>query len=133
MSRPCCWPRQGERRHLGPVMAYPPGRVVLVRYDGDPTWHERLVLAHVDQSEFVICTPDFDLYLEQLDLRNDMLTGLRQYGPGGQLPAGVPAILMYGMAPMTLQEVHDLLVEGRTLSQAEGRGWWAYCPSSSMG
>jgi hypothetical protein len=47
--------------HLGPQLAgaQAPGNFVLVKYDipGDPTWHSRLLLAHVTDGEWIILTP----------------------------------------------------------------------------
>ena len=57
-----------------------PGNRVFVHYDtpGDPTWHERLLCGYVDGSEWVVATPDFDSFVEDLDpVSNHDITGVR--------------------------------------------------------
>lgn len=100
-------------------MSYPVGRIVLVRYDGFQEWHERMILMHVETSFYLIVTPDYDFFVEQLDLRNGDIDGLRQYGPGEVLPTGVAGNRIYAFAPLTAREIWDLLVEGRQLGLAE--------------
>ena len=45
-------------------------RQVLLLYDvgGPDLWHERLVLFHVVQEEYVVATPDLDVFVEDLSL-----------------------------------------------------------------
>ena len=99
-------------------MAIATGKVVLVRYDQE-VWHESLVTWHVDLAEHVVCTPDFDFYVERLDLGNQDLTGIRYYGPGGTLPVGVAAADVYGFQAFTEREVYEVVVEGQRLATAE--------------
>jgi hypothetical protein len=106
-------------------MSLSPFRVVLVRYD-DALFHERLLCGQVAGSEWVICTPDFDFYVEQLDLQNVDLSGIRFYGSVGGLPVGIAAGGVYCFPPATVREIWDLVDEGRQLAiqerQARGIG-----------
>ena len=54
-------------------------RQVLVRYDvaGPELWHERLVVAHIQNDDYVVVTPDQDVHYEELSLFNDDLIGIR--------------------------------------------------------
>ena len=64
----------------------PAGTRVLVCYDQDPArrlWHERLLCAHVRDSEWVVATPDRDLYLEDLE---EGIEDLVLLGARGGLP-----------------------------------------------
>ena len=51
------------------AMAFTPrlGDRIWKKYRAYPTWHERLVCAKVVDQDFVIVTPDFDVYIEQMD------------------------------------------------------------------
>lgn len=86
--------------HLGPQLAgaQAPGNFVLVKYDipGDPTWHSRLLLAHVTDGEWIILTPQGDIYAEDLSPDNLDIYGWRAFDPN----VGVP----YGIDP---NHVHD--------------------------
>ena len=44
-----------------------PGDRVFVKYDGDPHWHERIVVWPVGGGTFAILTPDDDVYCESLN------------------------------------------------------------------
>ena len=51
--------------------------------------HERIVAGHVEQDEYMIITPDHDIYVEQLSGRNRDLASFHMVGPDGMLPAAV--------------------------------------------
>ena len=70
------------------MAALVPGSRAYVHYVGD-MWHEQLILAWIDVAEYVICTPDGDIYIEQLDANNVDLEGLRFCPEGGGLPYGL--------------------------------------------
>ena len=76
-------------------MALAPGQVVLVQYD-EALFHQRLVCGLVDQNEWVVCSPDMEFFVEQLDLQNADLAAIRFYPPGGGSPPGVGAGQVYG-------------------------------------
>ena len=71
---------------------------VLVKYDiaGDPTWHSRLLLARVTNGEWIILTPQGDIYAEDLSPDNMDIYDWRAFDPN----VGVP----YGIDP---RHVHD--------------------------
>ena len=100
-------------------MSYEPGRVALLDYGGDGIWHERLILAHVEGDEFYVCSPDFDLFIEELSRRNQDLEGLRVVPRGGGLPPGLVRDAIYGFAGLTDDARRDLLAEGRDLARTE--------------
>ena len=54
-------------------------RQVLVMYDvpGPDLWHERLVLFHVHQDDYIVGTPDSEVHYEELSLTNSDLKGIR--------------------------------------------------------
>ena len=72
-------------------------RQVLVQYDvpGPVLWHERLVMFHVDREEYIVATPDSDVFVEDLSLLNDDLRGIRVKPNAGVLPPGIPAGQVY--------------------------------------
>ena len=125
-------------------MAINIGDVCYMDYgEAPPCVHTRVVLAEVDAAshEFIILTPDFDIYCEQLDPSNADLTAFYNVGPGGALPAGVPPASIYGFAPMQAQDMARYMAAGRREAQSErlrrglvapalpacsGRWWWAH-------
>ena len=54
-------------------------RQVILQYDvpGPDLWHERLVLAHICDEDYVVCTPDREVHYEQLPLLNEDLKLIR--------------------------------------------------------
>ncbi len=103
-------------------MAISIGDVCYMDYGEIPACvHTRVVLAEVDAAsqEFIILTPDFDIYCEQLDAANPDLTAFYNVGPGGALPAGVPPASIYGFAPMQAQELARHMAAGRREAQSE--------------
>lgn len=81
-------------------MALQVGNIVFLDYGERPrTVHARLILAEVIQAthEFMILTPDFDVYTEILDQSNPDLSGFYLSGPGGGMLVGVPPRAMLGL------------------------------------
>ena len=63
-----------------------PFRTVLVAYEGEELWHERLLLKRTGKTSWLILTPDEDMYEEDLaDYVDWKLTGPRR-----GLPYGIP-------------------------------------------
>ena len=82
--------------------------------------HCRLILDVVDApgSEFIIGTPDFDVYSEVLDPGvNGDITRVWQGRANGALPAGLRGDRVYGFAPMTMQQLTRLMDQGRAEGQ----------------
>lgn len=71
------------------------GTMTYVAYVGEDVFHERLVVGWVESSEYVILTPDFDLYIEQLDAGNGELSGLRVGDTLGTVPLGLAGADIY--------------------------------------
>jgi hypothetical protein len=97
-----------------------PGRRVFIAYAGyEDLYHERLVLAHVNLTNYVIATPDFDVYTEQLDISNMDLASLRLDTLVDGLPVGVNLSQTYRFA--ALQALHEALLiwEGTVIAVRE--------------
>lgn len=100
--------------------ALPDGSYVYLLYGGAALWHERIVLAWVTGSTYVVLSPDADLFLEKVDVSNDDLDGLRIGAPGGGLPYGLRGQSIYAFAPRPSgADLAGLLDEGRRLAKAE--------------
>eukprot|EP00974_Lingulodinium_polyedra_P117254 11162515-Lingulodinium_polyedra.AAC.1 len=74
-----------------------PGTRAYVQYDGFPLWHERLVAAWVDQADYVVVTPDLDIFVETLGLHSPDLQGFRVPVPGAL--QGIPGGSCTGSRP----------------------------------
>lgn len=105
-------------------MAVNVGDVVFLDYgEAPPCVHSRLVLAEVDSAthEWVILTPDMDVYTEQLHVSNADLAAYHPAPPGGGLPPGVPAGHIYGFAPMSAAAYARHMAAGRAEAARERR------------
>lgn len=73
------------------------GRYVLVEYDvgGAVVLHERWAVEHVAGDDYIIITPDEDVYCEELSILNQDLRSIRVRPAPGVLPAGVVAAQVY--------------------------------------
>jgi len=40
------------------------GNIAYVRYDGHEIWHERLICGYIQGDEYLVVTPDFDVFVE---------------------------------------------------------------------
>lgn len=84
---------------------YPPGTLIFVNYGERPQCiHSRLVLSHVHEDDYIVLTPDGDLYSETMSPQNPDFTGFFPSLPGGGIPAGVRAANVYSFAPMSAAE-----------------------------
>lgn len=76
--------------------------------------HCRLILDHVDGSEYVIATPDMDVYAEVLDAgANDDINHFWAGPATGALPPGVRGGSVYGFAPLSAGQLARLMHLGR--------------------
>lgn len=97
-----------------------PGHLVLVCYgEVPPVWHVRLLLAAVQNTEWVILTPDYDRYIERLDHLNTDFTGFEYLGANGQPPAHVPVGQICGFQDMSPQFLAQQMQAGRVEANAE--------------
>ena len=71
---------------------------VYVCYDGEELFHERLILSWVESGEYVVLTPDSDVFIEQVDAGNADLTGIRIGGALGTVPHGLVGHQIYSFA-----------------------------------
>jgi len=97
-----------------------PGSEVLVQYDvaGAPLWHSRLLLAHAGGSEWCICTPDLDIYIEDLNpITNGDITGVRPRPGPGVVPFGIRPAQVYAFRALPAgEELEQLFQEGRAIA-----------------
>lgn len=96
-----------------------PGTRVFVRYDDD-VWHERVVLAWVAGAEYIVLTPDGDVFIEQLDSANADLSGVRYAPTSGGVPAGLAGAQLYRFALLPAgAELAAVLSEGVSHARVE--------------
>lgn len=105
-------------------MPYPPGSICYLDYGEAPACiHTRLVLMHIDDpaapGDHLICTPDFDVYVEQLDNANGDLAAFHPGLPDGNPPPGVNPAVIYGFGPMAPADYAKLLEDGRNEAARE--------------
>ena len=102
------------------------GKCILVKYsDPEAVWHCRLVLAHVIAHEFVILTPDGDLYIEDLSGADGDIERWRFYDPAVGPPFGIDPRQIYTFNALPPHDaLQRLLEEGATHAAQErlGRG-----------
>eukprot|EP00438_Fugacium_kawagutii_P012898 Skav204572 [mRNA] locus=scaffold2218:209660:210874:- [translate_table: standard] len=99
-----------------------PGDVCYLDYGEVPACvHSRLVLSEVDRSqhEFIILTPDQDIYCEVLHPSNGDLVAFHLSGPNNALPPGVPPAVIYGFRPMTALQLSTWMQDGRVEADRE--------------
>lgn len=96
-------------------------RLVLVQYDvpGPILWHERMVLSHIVDEDYIVCTPDQDVHYEQLSILNDDLRGIRVRPGPGQLPPGIQPGQVYGLPAFTAAQTAAIQLEGQRELAAE--------------
>ena len=100
-------------------MAMVAGEMVYIEYMGYPgVVHARLLLSLVQDSEWVILTPDLDCYCEDLRPDNPDFS-LFFHIPDGSLPPGIPVQQVYSFRPMTAREYSLYMQQGRNERDAE--------------
>lgn len=62
---------------------------------GPRLYHERLVAEHVSGEQYIVITPDEDIYMEELSLLNPDLRSLRVKPSDAVLPGGIGAGEVY--------------------------------------
>jgi len=97
------------------------GGIVLLNYGEVPlTWHTRVLLHQVAGTLWVILTPDYDIYEEDINLANPDLVDLHYCGPQGAVPARIPVGSVYGFAPLTPGQLGQFMVQGRIYALSLG-------------
>lgn len=96
-------------------------RQVILQYDvpGPILWHERLVLEHITGDDYVVASPDQEVFYEELSILNDDLVGIRVKPAPNVLPAGIVAGQVYPLPVFTPAEVASLRSEARRVLEAE--------------
>lgn len=97
-------------------MAYNPGDIVYMNYGEIPVLHHcRIILATVDDSshDYVVLTPDHDIYTERLHISNTDIVGITPGDAGGAIPAALAAANIYAFGPLTAAQLAQFMHEGR--------------------
>lgn len=96
-------------------------RFVLVQYDvaGPPLWHERMVIYHLIGDEYVVATPDNDVYVEELSLLSSDLRAIRVKPNQAVLPADINPGEVYALPALGADAVANLRAEGLQVLQLE--------------
>ncbi|CAK0849368.1 unnamed protein product [Prorocentrum cordatum] len=96
------------------------GSAAWVHY-GAGEHHARLVGSLVENDEYAVVSPDFDVYVGQLSLHNGDLEGIRFSASVDVRPRGipVPGSMLYIFAALTPAEVNELLAEADQVCNLE--------------
>lgn len=102
------------------MAVYPAGSLMFVDYGEIPQiLHSRLVLAHIQNDDYVIATPDGDIYVETLSAANPDYVGFFPALPGGGVPAAVVGRRVYNFPPLTAAEYAAFMEAGRNEADNE--------------
>ena len=78
-----------------------PGSLALCNYGEHPVcWHTRLLLAWVNDNNWIVLTPDEDRYEEQMDGTNEDFVDFEFLGSSTNVPARISAASVYGFGPL---------------------------------
>ena len=72
-------------------MALAPGSEVFIQYVGHAACHRRYLLAHADNANWIVATPDGDIYEESMSRHDPDCNDLWSCASPGAVPPGVPA------------------------------------------
>lgn len=96
-----------------------PGHICLLNYGERPVlYHVRILLAPTTQDNWVVLTPDFDSYEEQMSPLNADLEEFVYLGSNTNLPANIPANRVYGFAPLDPGTLANHMTNGRVMANA---------------
>lgn len=102
------------------MAALEPGTWAWLYYSGDNVWHTRLLLGCVNGAEYVVATPGFDTFIEEISAANADLEGLRVGTKAYELPVGIGVDGVYTFnPPLTAESIARLCAEGARLAAAE--------------
>eukprot|EP00971_Amphidinium_carterae_P340840 6479345-Amphidinium_carterae.1 len=100
-------------------MAIEPGTICLVRYQGFAEFHQRLVTCWLTGAEYMVVTPDFECFPEELSLANPDLTAVRVPRKGEEA-LGVPQQRVHSFRQaLSSDQVERLIDEGGRLAAIE--------------
>lgn len=106
------------RLRCGGVMAATAGDIVFLVYDEAPdVYHARILTGHIEGSSWIVVTPTFDVFEEDISLTNPDLIAAR-FGRGvGIPPCGVRLDMLYEFnPPFTRAQIIALITEGERLA-----------------
>lgn len=98
------------------------GRIALLEYNvpGPIVIHERLVLDHIADDDYIVCTPDRDIFCQQLSVQNPDLRSFRlRIQQGNRLPAGVAPGQVYGLPRWSQNQLDSIRADGLEEANAE--------------
>lgn len=98
-------------------------RHLLVEYDvpRPKLWHERIVAEHVTGENYIVITPDQDVYMEELSLLNTDIRAIRVKPDANTLPAGVRGNNVYPIPNWPAATLANLMDEARRTADQERR------------
>ena len=96
-------------------------RHILLEYAvaGPRLWHERMLLEWIGGEEYVVVTPDRDVYIEDISLTNSDLRTIRVRPGPGLLPDGVVGAEVYPLPVWNAAELSAIRAEGQQLALQE--------------
>ena len=101
-------------------MSLEPGHYALLLYQGEQRFHARLLLHRLRGSEWIIVTPDYDVYVEDISAGNPDLDAVRVANVDGSAPIGLRDRDIYHFNPMPdAARVRRLIDEGNRMAIIE--------------
>ena len=98
------------------------GMELLVKYVGHGEWHARILCAEITFLEWIIVTPDADMYPEDYRPTSREIEEWRPRGPARGIPFGIRGGDIYDFAvPPDLAQMGELRVQGEQLARFERR------------
>lgn len=96
-------------------------RHLLLEYDvgGPRLWHERVALEWVSDENYVVVTPDRDIFVEQLSVLNPDLRSIRVRANPHAVPPGINAGEIYGVPAWSVAEMALIRAEGQRIAREE--------------
>lgn len=83
--------------------------------------HERMILDHIEGEDYVVCTPDRDIYVETLSVLNPDLRSFRVRPRANVLPPGVAANTLYPLPAWSADEIGEIRAEASREADNERR------------
>ena len=96
-------------------------RHLLLEYNvgGPRLWHERVALEWVSDENYVVVTPDRDIFVEQLSVLNPDLRSIRVRANPHAVPPGINAGEIYGVPAWSVAEMALVRAEGQRIAREE--------------
>lgn len=111
-----------------------PGHLAFVNYGEVPiTWHTRVILAPTTADNYIVLTPDHDLFEEQMSMRNQDLVDFHYGGADGYLPPRIAPRTVYSFAPLSPAELARFMQQGRAeANQIRAAAGLAHLPAPGV-